>query len=77
MIKTNHILLLISVLGVVFFNYEIKKKYHQKEKEILKLNNLISEKKQNIKLQYEPDEIIKQTERTNEQWYIIIAKENK
>ena len=50
MIKTNHILLLISVLGVVFFNYEIKKNYHQKEKEILKLNNLISEKKQNIKL---------------------------
>ena len=45
MIKTNHILLLISVLGVVFFNYEIKKNYHQKEKEILKLNNLISEKK--------------------------------
>ena len=50
MIKTNHILLLISVLGVVFFNYEIKKNYHQKEKEILKLNNIISEKKQNIKL---------------------------
>ena len=50
MIKTNHILLLISVLGVVFFNYEVKKNYHQKEKEILKLNNLISEKKQNIKL---------------------------
>ena len=50
MIKTTHILLLISVLGVIFFNYEIKKNYHQKEKEILKLNNLISEKKQNIKL---------------------------
>ena len=50
MIKTNHILLLISVLGVVFFNYEIKKNYHQKEKEILKLNNLISEKEQAIKL---------------------------
>ena len=50
MIKTNHILLLISVLGVFFLNYEIKKNYHQKEKEILKLNNLISEKKQNIKL---------------------------
>ena len=50
MIKTNHILLLISVLGVVFFNYEIKKNYHQKEKEIIKLNNSISEKKQNIKL---------------------------
>ena len=48
MIKANHILLLISVLGVIFFNYEIKKNYHQKEKEILKLNNLISEKKQNI-----------------------------
>ena len=41
MIKKNHILLLICVLGVVFFNYEIKKNYHQKEKEILKLNNLI------------------------------------
>ena len=50
MIKTNHILLLIAVLSVVFFNYEVKKNYHQKEKEILKLNNLISEKKQNIKL---------------------------
>ena len=50
MIKTTHILLFISVLGVIFFNYEIKKNYHQKEKEILKLNNLISEKKQNIKL---------------------------
>ena len=44
------LLLFISVLGIIFFNYEIKKNYHQKEKEILKLNNLISEKKQNIKL---------------------------
>ena len=50
MIKVTHILLLISVLGVIFFNYEIKNKYHYKEKEILNLNNLISEKKQNIKL---------------------------
>ena len=50
MIKTTHILLFISVLGVVFFNYEIKKNHHNKEKEILKLNNLISEKKQNIQL---------------------------
>ena len=50
MIKTTNILLFISVLGVVFFNYEIKNNYHQKEKEILKLKNLISEKKQNIKL---------------------------
>ena len=50
MIKTTHILLFISVLGVIFFNYEIKKNYHQKEKEILKLNNIISKKKQNIKL---------------------------
>ena len=50
MIKINRVLLLISVLGVVFFNYEIKKNYHQKEKEIIKLNNSISEKKQNIKL---------------------------
>ena len=50
MIKTTHILLFISVLGIVFFNYEIKKNYHQKENEILKLNNLISEKKQTIKL---------------------------
>ena len=50
MIKITHILLITSVLGVIFFNYEIKKNYHQKEKEILKLNNLISEKKQNIKL---------------------------
>ena len=50
MIKTTHILLFISVLGVIFFNYEVKKNYHNKEKEILKLNNLISERKQNIKL---------------------------
>ena len=50
MIKITHILILISVLGVIFFNYEIKNNYHLKEKEILKLNNLISEKKQNIKL---------------------------
>ena len=28
MIKTTHILLFISVLGVIFFNYEIKKNYH-------------------------------------------------
>ena len=50
MIKKTHILLFISVLGVIFLNYEIKKNYHKKEKEILKLNNLISERKQNIKL---------------------------
>ena len=50
MIKINYLLLFISVLGVIFFNYEIKKKYNQKEREILKLNKLISEKKQNIKL---------------------------
>ena len=50
MIKITHILILISVLGVIFFNYEIKNNYYLKEKEILKLNNLISEKKQNIKL---------------------------
>ena len=50
MIKITHILILISVLGVIFFNYEIKNNYHHKEKEILKLKNLISEKKQNIKL---------------------------
>ena len=50
MIKTTYILLFISVLGVIFFNYEVKKNYHNKEKEILKLNNLISERKENIKL---------------------------
>ena len=50
MIKMFHIILLISVLGVIFFNYEIKKNYHLKEKEILKLKNLISEKKQDLKL---------------------------
>ncbi len=27
MIKTTHILLFISVLGVIFFNYEIKKNF--------------------------------------------------
>ena len=50
MIKITHILLLISVLGIIFFNYEIKNNYHLKEKEILELNDLILEKKQNIKL---------------------------
>ena len=50
MIKINRVLLLISVLGVVFFNYEIKNNYYLKEKEILELNDLILEKKQNIKL---------------------------
>ncbi len=50
MIKVTHILLLVSVLGVIFFNYEIKKNFHNKEKEILKLKNLISEKKENIRL---------------------------
>ena len=50
MIKITYILIFISVLGVIFFNYEIKNNYHHKEKQILKLNNLISEKKQNIKL---------------------------
>ena len=50
MIKVTHILLLISLLGVIFFNYEIKNNFHQKEKEILKLKTLISEKKQNVKL---------------------------
>ena len=50
MIKINHILILISVLGVIFFNYEIKNKYHNKEKEIIKLKNLIANKKQKIKI---------------------------
>ena len=50
MIKLTHILLLISVLGVIFFNYEIKNNYHHKEKEIFKLKKLISEKKQNVRL---------------------------
>ena len=50
MIKITHILLFISVLGVIFFNYEVKNNYHHKEKQISKLKNLISAKKQNIKL---------------------------
>ena len=50
MIKITHILIFISVLGVIFFNYEIKNNHHQKKQEILILKNLISEKKQNIKL---------------------------
>ena len=50
MIKINHILILISVLGVIFFNYEIKNNYHKKEKEIIKLKNLIANKKQKIKV---------------------------
>ena len=50
MIKITHMLILISVLGIIFFNYEIKNNYHQKEKKISQLNNLIFEKKQNIKL---------------------------
>ena len=50
MIKVSHILLLISVLGIIFFNYEIKNTFHHKENEILKLKELISEKKENVKL---------------------------
>ena len=50
MIKVSHILLLISVLGIIFFNYEIKNTFHNKENEILKLKELISEKKENVKL---------------------------
>ena len=50
MIKITHIFIFLSVLGVFFLNYEIKNNYHQKKQEILTLKNLISEKKQNIKL---------------------------
>ena len=50
MIKITHILILTSILGVIFLNYEIKNNYYLKEKEILELNDLILEKKQNIKL---------------------------
>ena len=50
MIKITHILIFMSVLGVFFLNYEIKNNHHLKKQEILKLKNLISEKKQNIKL---------------------------
>ena len=50
MIKITHLLLFFSVLGIIFLNYEIKKNYNDKEKEISTLNNLISKKKQNIKL---------------------------
>ena len=50
MIKITHILVLISILSVIFLNYEIKNNYHLKEKEIFELNDLILEKKQNIKL---------------------------
>ena len=50
MIKVSHILLLISVLAIIFFNYEIKNTFHYKENEILKLKNLISKKKENVKL---------------------------
>jgi len=50
MIKITHILVLASVFGIMFLNYEVKNNYHLKEKEILELNDLILEKKQNIKL---------------------------
>ena len=50
MIKITYFFIFLSVLGVIFLNYEIKNNFHHKEKEIFKLNNLISEKKQNIKL---------------------------
>ena len=50
MIKIIHILVLVSVFGIMFLNYEVKNNYHLKEKEILELNDLILEKKQNIKL---------------------------
>ena len=50
MIKITYILIFITVLGVFFLNYEIKNNYYHKEKELSELKNLISEKKQNIKL---------------------------
>ena len=50
MIRMTHILLFISVLGIIFFNYEVKNNFNYKEKQILKLNNLILAKQQNIKL---------------------------
>mgnify|MGYP001231873131 CR=1 FL=1 len=50
MIKTTYFLIFLSVLCIIFFNYEIKKNYNVKEKEISKLKNLISKKRQNIKL---------------------------
>ena len=50
MIKITYILIFISVLGVFFLNYEVKNNYNQNEQQILKLKNLILEKKQNIKL---------------------------
>ena len=50
MIKTTYFLIFLSVLCIIFFNYEIKKNYNVKEKEISKLKNLISKKKENIKI---------------------------
>ncbi len=50
MIKVTHFLIFLSVVGLIFLNYEIKNSFQKKEKQIVKLKNLISEKEQNIKL---------------------------
>ena len=50
MIRVTYILVFVSLVGLTFLNYEIKNNYQIKQKEIVKLKILISEKKENIKL---------------------------
>ena len=50
MIKLTYTLIFFSALGILFFHYETKNNYKNKEQEIIELNNLISEKKENLKL---------------------------
>ena len=50
MIKITYILVFLSLASVIFLNYGIKNNYQKREKEIEKLKNLISKKKENIKI---------------------------
>ena len=50
MMKITSILLFFSILGIVFFNYEIKNNYTYKADQIQKLKKEISKKNENLKL---------------------------
>ena len=50
MIKITYILVFLSLASVIFLNYGIKNNYQKREKEIEKLKNLISKKKENVRL---------------------------
>ena len=50
--KITSILLFFSILGIVFFNYEIKNNYTYKADQIQKLKKEISKKNENLKFQF-------------------------